>query len=225
MRLPTSLTSRLVVTAVALVALVSLALGAVTTLAMRSYLYAQLDDDVAASVRRAGGPVDGGPGGGRPSFPDDPLDTPFVGNQAPGTLLALVDLGDARILDDRRGDDDERLDGAALALLAQVPVDGALHAVDLTGHGTYRVAAVTTQGGTLVTGLPTDDADEIVDSLLLLELLLALSALILAGDRRARRRTPPAAAAARGRRDRPQPSPSCRSTPARSASPSGCRRT
>ena len=46
-RLPASLTSRLVVTAVALVATVCLALGAVTTFAMRGYLYAQLDDDVA----------------------------------------------------------------------------------------------------------------------------------------------------------------------------------
>ena len=48
-----SLTSRLVVTAVALVALVSLLIGATTALAMRSYLTDRLDDEVAASLDRA----------------------------------------------------------------------------------------------------------------------------------------------------------------------------
>ena len=45
-----SLTSRLVVTAVALVALVSLLIGATTALAMRDYLTDRLDDEVAASL-------------------------------------------------------------------------------------------------------------------------------------------------------------------------------
>ena len=46
-----TLTSRLVLTAVALVALVSLLIGAATTLAMRAYLTDQLDDDVRATRR------------------------------------------------------------------------------------------------------------------------------------------------------------------------------
>ena len=53
MKLPASLTSRLVLTAVSLVALVSLLVGITTTLAMRNYLFDQLDQDVSAELGRA----------------------------------------------------------------------------------------------------------------------------------------------------------------------------
>lgn len=53
--LPRSLTSRLVVTAVALVAVVSLLIGAVTTLGMRAWLMDRLDNDVRAAVDRVPG--------------------------------------------------------------------------------------------------------------------------------------------------------------------------
>ena len=53
MKLPASLTSRLVLTAVSLVALVSLLVGVATTLAMRDYLTDQLDDEVTAALDRA----------------------------------------------------------------------------------------------------------------------------------------------------------------------------
>ena len=78
-----TLTSRLVLTAVALVALASLLIGTATALAMRSYLTDQLDHDVRATVER----TYGGPGPGRP---DD--ERPMVDgiNQAPGTLIAVV---------------------------------------------------------------------------------------------------------------------------------------
>ena len=64
-----SLTSRLVVTAVTLVVLVTVFVGAVTALAMRAYLTDQLDHDVAASlVREQRGP--NGPGGPGPDGPE-----------------------------------------------------------------------------------------------------------------------------------------------------------
>ena len=47
-----SLTSRLVFTTVALVLLVSVLIGTVTTLAMRHYLTSQLDEQVQDSMRR-----------------------------------------------------------------------------------------------------------------------------------------------------------------------------
>ena len=50
---PRSLTGRLVITAVALVAVVSVLIGAVAALATRSYLIGQLDDDVRATLMRA----------------------------------------------------------------------------------------------------------------------------------------------------------------------------
>ena len=54
MRTPRTLTARLVVTAVALVAVVSLLIAAVTTLAIRSSLMDRLDTNVQSSVRRVG---------------------------------------------------------------------------------------------------------------------------------------------------------------------------
>ena len=70
-----TLTSRLVLTAVALVALASLLIGTATALAMRSYLTDQLDHDVRATVER----TYGGPGPGRP---DD--ERPMVDGMQPG---------------------------------------------------------------------------------------------------------------------------------------------
>ena len=76
-----TLTSRLVLTVVTLVAVVSLLIGAATTLVMRSYLTDQLDHDVRESLARTfEGPPGGGPPGGRVE----------VRNQAPGTLIAVV---------------------------------------------------------------------------------------------------------------------------------------
>ena len=173
-RPPRSLTSRLVVTAVLLVAVVSLLVGTATTLAMRGYLSGQLDDKVRASVRieRAPDQVDPPrpPAGGDGRGPS--------GNQGPGALFALPDEGFGRIATETRGED-EALDAAALAVLAGVPTDGQVHEVELDGFGTYRVAAGDT-GETVVTGLPTSDLDDSVTSLVRLELLLALAAVLVA---------------------------------------------
>ena len=50
--LPSSLTARLVLTAVALVALVSLLIATVTTVAIRAYLTNQLDKEVRQTAVR-----------------------------------------------------------------------------------------------------------------------------------------------------------------------------
>ncbi|MEV8392765.1 MULTISPECIES: sensor histidine kinase [unclassified Streptomyces] len=54
-----SLRTRLVVSAVALIAIVGAVIGAVTTIAYRSYLYDQLDTQVQAVAKRAAGPPPG----------------------------------------------------------------------------------------------------------------------------------------------------------------------
>lgn len=179
-RPPRSLTSRLVVTAVLLVAIVSLLLGTATTLAMRGYLVGQLDDKVTASVDRENpSDRDDRRPPGAPDRPDGGL--PFVGNQGPGTLFALPDQGIGGIAGDRR-DEMTRLDADDLAELADVPTDGEVHEVEVDG-AEYRVAAVDsgTSDGVLVTGLPTADVDDSVSSLVRLELLLALTAVLIAG--------------------------------------------
>ncbi len=168
---PVNLASRLVVTAVALVAVVALLIGGATALAMRGYLTGQLDDRVQDSAHR----VDGrGPGPG----PGDENCGEF-GNQAPGTLVAGIDDGTGVVLTDMRCEEDE-LPDAAVATLADVPTDNEVHEVEVDGHGTYRVTAVDTDHGPVVTGLPTADVDEAVASLVRWELALALLGVLAA---------------------------------------------
>ncbi len=101
--LPSSLTGRLVATAVALVALVSVLLAVATTAVLRSYLNGQLDGELTEAAARAVGAYRGGPAfprhdedGGRPGGREDhegpEIESAF--GQASGTVTAyLTDLG------------------------------------------------------------------------------------------------------------------------------------
>ena len=161
MTLPRSLTSRLVVATVALVAVAALLISGATALAMRGYLNGQLDDKVLASAHR--GPPGAPPGGD-------------VGNQEPGTLVAVPDRGLGEILTEQRFEG-AQLSDAALDLLMEVPDDGDVHTVDVPGHGRYRVTA----DDGAVFGLPTATVDDAVVSVVRWELLLTLLGLVITG--------------------------------------------
>lgn len=169
MRTPRTLTARLVVTAVALVAVVSLLIAAITTLAIRSSLLDRLDADVRASVQRAGpGPGDEG-AGGRPG--------PDQRNQAPGTLVSVLDgpRGSFGVVLTQQQGGRRELSTRALGVLDDVPTDGEVRHVELPGFGSYRVAARTqSDGATTIGGLPTREVDETVATLVGYELLLTL---------------------------------------------------
>ncbi len=83
------------------------------------------------------------------------------------------------MLTERRADN-ERLSGEALAALDDVPADGDVHELTVPDYGEYRVAAVDTDLGRLVIGLPTDDVDETLASLVKAEIVLALLGMLLA---------------------------------------------
>src|SRR5688500_14072593 len=109
-----SLTARLVLTAVALVALVSVTAGAATTWAVRAQLLDQLDQKVLSSVGR----LDDGPG-----FDGNAPQPGRIGNQGPGTLLAFIDTApDGFILGDRPGDE-TAIDAGDLAVIARITPD------------------------------------------------------------------------------------------------------
>jgi two-component system OmpR family sensor kinase len=176
-----TLTARLVVTVVGLVALTSILIALATTLAMRTYLSDQLDDDVLASIDRADGPGPGGPGRS---------DMNTIGNQPPGTLVA--DNDEALVLGNRRGDFDE-LSQEAVEEAGKIPVDGHVHTID-GDFGRYRVTALNTDQGFLVIGLPTRDVDQAVSSLLAAEaafVLLGIAAAAAAGTFVVRRQLAP----------------------------------
>ena len=188
--LPRTLTSRLVITAVGLVAVASLLLGGATALVMRGYLTDQLDAKVQASLDR----VENGPrpaAGGLPVPPvpkendgDDHYNEGELGagNQEPGTLIAFPQDDFGVILSDQRGQG-QVLDAATRDLLAKVPVDRQVHVVQIPGHGSYRVAAVrdSDEDRTFVTGLPTTEVDSAVGSLVRWELALVLVGIVAAG--------------------------------------------
>ena len=158
-----SLTSRLVITAVALVAVVSLLSGTLTTVAMRTFLMDRLDADVR-------------------HLPTT-LSAPDTHNRGPGTLLAVIALGSTApaaggVLTETTGQFRGLSDSATDALLA-VPRDGATHSVRLPGFGDYRVIARRVASGpsgtvVTVTGLPTADVDSTLHNLVGWEALLTL---------------------------------------------------
>ncbi len=171
-----TLTRRLVVTAVALVALVSALIALATTLAMRDNLAGKLDQEVLASIGRADGPGDRGdrdpPGQGDARSVD-------VGNQRPGTIVAFPDIDQSFVLGDRPGEVVE-LDAGDVSELGSVPVDGRVHTVEARG-GRYRVTAVDSDRGLLVIGLPSRDVDDAVGSLLAAEAAFVSLGVLVAG--------------------------------------------
>jgi two-component system OmpR family sensor kinase len=184
---PRSLTTRLVATAVALVALVCVLVVAVTAFVMRDYLTGRLDEQVRGTVVR----FDGDESGrlpdqrdeGHEEDPDEGLDR-F--GQGPGTLQAVFTADGSRggqVITGEGQAGTTPLSEADLNALADVPIDDEVHPVDLPDQGSYRVLArgVTT-GGAIVTGLPTEEIDSTVGSLLVRGLALTgLGVLLAAG--------------------------------------------
>ncbi|WP_340536749.1 sensor histidine kinase [Nocardioides sp. GXZ039] len=174
MRRPTTLTARLVLVAVTLVVVVSVLAGAATALTMRAYLTHQLDRDLVSAADRAGGPRGDGPDFGH----SDGRGPGAWAGQEIGTVSAeFVDgqESQALVLEERSGGflAQVRPSDAVITVLGTVPDDGRVRGVDLPGLGSYRVVASTAPDGTVVvTGLPSHEVDEAVETLLWGEALL-----------------------------------------------------
>ncbi|WP_406066668.1 HAMP domain-containing histidine kinase [Streptomyces sp. NBC_01077] len=174
--------TRLVVSAVALIAVVAAVIGTVTTIAFRSYLYDQADEQVRGLSNRAAGP----PVvlGGTPDPIRDRQPLAFLGGPgAPiGTLGAvLTDQGVAAAgystEEAGNGGSDgpkfptKDLDEAQRAALAAVPRDGEPHTVDLPGGlGSYRVEYAEGSHGAFLTGIPLTEVEDALSTLVLVEL-------------------------------------------------------
>jgi two-component system, OmpR family, sensor kinase len=181
-----SLRRRMVVAIVCLLAAVSVAIGLLSTVALRGYLMDRLDTQISSSLDRFRYVVE------RPDRDDNPGITPdnqhdprvflpFAGI-APGTIGGLVHKGtfQAAILGDT-------LTATALSpeqalALLRVPRDGQLSTVDLGGSlGDYRVAAVTqSNGDAAIIGLSLADVNSTVAQLALVIAIIAASGLAAA---------------------------------------------
>ncbi|MFF5283129.1 HAMP domain-containing sensor histidine kinase [Streptomyces sp. 62] len=191
---PWSLRTRLVVSAVALIAVVATVIGTVTTIAFRSYLYDQADEQVHAVADRAAGPpvaVAPVPGPLDPVAEKKPL--AFVaGPGAPlGTLGAVIEDGEvtsAGYSKEAGGSGPyERnirvteLDAAQRAALAAVPRDGRPHTVELPGGlGSYRVEYAAGLHGEFLTGISLAEVEDALSTLVLVELSVTGAGLVAA---------------------------------------------
>ncbi|MET8568075.1 HAMP domain-containing sensor histidine kinase [Streptomyces sp. NPDC004783] len=190
---PRTLRTRLVVASVALIAVVCAVIGTVTTVALRSHLYDQLDGqvhEVAARVSGLGPP--GAPkagGGGAGPRPFDLAEFVTHGPQPRGTIVAEVRGG--AVTDAEIGrDSDESTDYSGMTAvsltraqrdaLASVPRDGDAHTVEIPGHGDYRVEYRSGAGGGYYAALPTAGVGGTISTLVLVEASVTAAGLVAA---------------------------------------------
>ncbi|MGV9289803.1 sensor histidine kinase [Streptomyces sp. NPDC003719] len=185
---PRTLRTRLVVASVALIAVVCAVIGTVTTVALRSHLYEQLDGqvrEVAARVSGFGPPGDLKAGGVGPPRMDLDEFVTHGGPQPRGTIVAEV--RDGAVVDAKYGEkDDESTDvsrtkavslgAAGRAALASVPRDGEAHGVEIPGLGDYRVE----YHDGYYAALPTSDVTGTINTLILVEASVTAAGLVAA---------------------------------------------
>ncbi|MFJ3979394.1 sensor histidine kinase [Streptomyces sp. NPDC090021] len=185
-RRPWSLRTRLVVSAVALIAVVGAAIGTVTTLALRSYLVTQLDEQLATSMRMAarapGGKAAREGGAGFVMAPGSPVDAAAIRLDHTGAVL-----GSARNTRHEGWSPDQlppsltEAQSETLARAAQKAAQGSPEravGAELPGLGAYRVHV--SPDRTLVLAFPLREVDSTVRTLVGVELCVTLAGLIAA---------------------------------------------
>ncbi|MDT9681819.1 HAMP domain-containing sensor histidine kinase [Streptomyces sp. TRM76323] len=171
-RRPWSLRTRLVVSAVALIAVVAAVIGAVTTIALRSYLVEQKDGQLREAVHR--GTMDRAGGLRFVGAPGNELGTVGGRAETPGGPLGVA----GRLDSPRPGDVPGALTGAQLAALSAAPRDGAVHTVTLPGLGDHRV--LSSPDARLVLAFPLGDVRDTVGTLVLVEVCVTAAGLVAA---------------------------------------------
>ncbi|MGR3871079.1 HAMP domain-containing sensor histidine kinase [Streptomyces graminifolii] len=203
---PRTLRTRLVVASVTLIAVVCAVIGTVTTLALRSHLYDQLDGRLGEVSARASGGFGQPPVGGKDdSAPPDQKDSKttqpkgeavnlsqFVsrGPQPEGTVIASVKNG--AITDGQVGQKKKdsssgvfnmkpvALTSAQKSALNEVSQDTGSHTVELPGLGDYRVKYVTGINGSYYVAIPTSDTESTISTLILVEVSVTGAGLVAA---------------------------------------------
>ena len=158
---------RLVLQVVALVALVAIGLGALTTLAVYQLMLNQLDHQVDSAASRvqmlaSGGPPDGG--GAR---------------QQSGTLIVALPTsgsGTAVLLGEKPGYG-KQLSATVVDQVKQAVSNDSRATATITGIGSYRLTLRQATNGNYVVGLPMSEVDRVLAGLVGLEAILALLAM------------------------------------------------
>ncbi|MEU2066840.1 sensor histidine kinase [Streptomyces anulatus] len=188
-RRPWTLRTRLVVSAVSLIAVVAAVIGSITAIAFHSYMYGKLDDQLHSVAERAQRPP--GPGPAPQALrAAGPLGFVGGGGQPLGTFGAL--LGDdgsvtaSKVVEDsglRAQESAKPLTGeerSALEEAAPGPGEGP-RSVDLPGLGGYRVEAATTiEGYTVLVGIPSAEVSGALTTLIVVEVCVTVAGLLAA---------------------------------------------
>ncbi|WDG29980.1 HAMP domain-containing sensor histidine kinase [Streptomyces sp. CA-278952] len=186
-RRPWTLRTRLVVSAVSLIAVVAAVIGSVTAIAFHSYMYGKLDDQLHSVAERAQRPPGPGPQALREA---GPLGFVGGGGQPLGTFGALLgedgDVTASKVVEDsglRAQESAKPLTGeerSALEAAAPTTGEGA-RSVDLPGLGGYRVeAATTTEGHTVLVGIPSAEVSGALTTLIVVEVCVTAAGLLAA---------------------------------------------
>lgn len=169
-----SLRTRLVVSAVALIAVVVAVIGTVTTIAMHSNLERQLDKQLMAAAQRP----DHDPMGGDRSIVQQPgLPIGTVGGRTVVGGDGLVD-GVKSVATPGARPDSSPLGDDQLGALESVPRDGNAHTVSLPGLGDFR--AISSSSGTFVLGFPLTGVQSTVTTLIVVEVCVTAAGLLAA---------------------------------------------
>lgn len=181
--LPTSLTNRLIVTTVALVATVSLLVALVATIVMHTYLTDQLDNQVDGALNSGAALVirgelsEGQPGNG----PTTQRPPPEIRGTREGSINAIFAPGynTGRVITSSR--ELRQLTSSQLDALDDLTPDKKPVTVNVPGLGKFRAAAGKAPGGEiLVQGIPTKDVDDTIHTLVWWETLLGLLGVVIA---------------------------------------------
>ncbi|WP_329253330.1 HAMP domain-containing histidine kinase [Streptomyces sp. NBC_01478] len=203
---PRTLRTRLVVASVTLIAVVCAVIGTVTTLALRSHLYEQLDSRLGEVSARASGGFGQPPGANKDdSVPPSQKDKTVVqkgeavdlsqfvsrGPQPEGTLAASVQNGiitDGKVGEKKKDSSTGVTNMSPVALsnaqktaLNEVSQDGKAHTAELPGLGDYRVKYVTGPNGNYYVAIPTSDTQSTINTLILVEVSVTAAGLVAAG--------------------------------------------
>ncbi|MER6474395.1 sensor histidine kinase [Streptomyces collinus] len=197
---PRTLRTRLVVASVVLIAVVCAVIGTVTTLALRSHLYDQLDRKVSEIAQRATGHLQQGPDAPLPGPSPQANDTPTEkvtnlltkGPTQRNTVAAYVRDGSIRsaAVSEQLDYDNgffrkmraDSLSTAQKDALNTVPKDDKAHTVELPGLGDYLVRYRVSMDGAdaFYVALPTKDVDDNVNALILIEASVTVAGLVAA---------------------------------------------
>ncbi|WP_199810708.1 cell wall metabolism sensor histidine kinase WalK [Streptomyces rimosus] len=175
-----TLRTRLVVSAVLMVAVVCAVIGTVTTIALHSYLQGQLDDKLLESAQHTGareGSFLDHRGLGFIVGPGQPINTVGARLSSDGEIIAAARSIDAR--NPMPAQNMASLTDEQVTALAGARRDGRPHTVTLPGLGDYRVASA--RDDSALVGLPSGDVQNVVGRLIVVEVCVTAAGLVAAG--------------------------------------------